>query len=75
MNLLVVRHGVAMDKAEFVGNDDLRPLTLDGIRKMKKNARGLSHLTPRPSLLASSPLVRAQQTAEILVDRWQASKF
>ena len=71
MKLLIVRHAIAMEKNEFVGNDDLRPLTLEGIRKMKKNARGLETLVERPSLLVSSPLTRAVQTAELLQTVWE----
>lgn len=70
MTLLIVRHGVAMEKADYVGHDDFRPLTLDGLRKMKKNARGLAKLVDRPFLLASSPLIRARQTAEVLQAVW-----
>ena len=75
MTLLVVRHGLAMARDEFQiqfkqSSDDLRPLTLVGIRKMQKNARGLKALVRKPDLLLSSPLVRAQQTAEILQEVW-----
>ena len=82
MKLLVVRHGVAMDRADYqlaarsasgasLANDDFRPLTLDGIRKMKKNAEGLKKLVGRPDHLVSSPLTRAHQTAEILRAEWE----
>jgi phosphohistidine phosphatase len=70
VKLLVVRHAVAMEKSEFVGDDDLRPLTLDRIRKMRKNMRGLERLVDRPTRLVTSPLTRARQTAEILQERW-----
>ncbi len=84
MNLLVVRHAVAMDPVEYQqaaklvtaslkapdANDDFRPLTLDGIRKMKRNAQGLANLVRQPDHLVSSPLTRAQQTAEILKAVW-----
>lgn len=70
MKLLIIRHAIAMDRsdfrAQFGGNDDLRPLTEKGIRKMKKNARGLSHLVARPDALIVSPLTRAVETAKIL---------
>ena len=60
-----------MERENYVGNDDFRPLTLEGIKKMRKNARGLKDIVDRPSLLASSPLTRAHQTAEILQEAWQ----
>ncbi len=69
MTVLVVRHGLAMARDEFQ-LDDARPLTLIGIRKMQKNARGLEALVRKPDLLLSSPLTRARQTAEILQEAW-----
>ena len=47
-------------------SDDLRPLTADGKRDMREAARGLRNVVPRLDLLATSPLVRAIETAEIL---------
>jgi phosphohistidine phosphatase len=55
---------------DVLANDELRPLTDDGVRKMRKNALGLKRLIDEPDLLATSPLVRAIQTAEILQARW-----
>ncbi len=69
MLLLVVRHAIAEDPAEYAGHhaDDAgRPLTPEGRRKMKRAARGLRALVPALDQLASSPLTRALQTAEIL---------
>ncbi|MFN2601373.1 MAG: phosphohistidine phosphatase SixA [Gemmatimonadaceae bacterium] len=69
MELLVIRHGAAMDKEEFARtgkSDDLRPLTSAGMEEMKEIARGLRELVKRIDLLVTSPLVRAVQTAEIV---------
>jgi phosphohistidine phosphatase len=69
MNLLVIRHAIAEDRETFgrTGQDDeLRPLTSEGRRKMKEVARGLHGLVPDLDVLATSPLVRAAQTAEIV---------
>jgi phosphohistidine phosphatase len=69
MNLLVIRHAIAEDKDQFAKtgkNDDLRPLTAEGREKMARGVRGLRAAAPEISLLASSPLVRAVQTAEIV---------
>lgn len=55
---------------ELLANDELRPLTADGVRKMRKNVLGLVRLVEEPGLLVSSPLVRAIQTAEILQASW-----
>jgi phosphohistidine phosphatase len=69
MELLVIRHGAAMDKEEFAKtdkSDDLRPLTSAGMEEMKEIARGLRELVKKIDLLVTSPLVRAVQTAEIV---------
>lgn len=69
MNLLVIRHAIAEDKEAFAASgrtDDLRPLTQAGRAKMRRGARGLRAICPRVAVLASSPLVRARETAEIV---------
>jgi len=69
MDLLVVRHAIAEDRETFArsGQDDaLRPTTADGRRKFKRSARGLRRLVPAVDVLATSFLVRAVQTGDIL---------
>ena len=69
MKLILIRHGKAEDRETIAegGNDDaLRSLTPEGRRKMKAAARGLRKLYPKIDLLATSPLARAVQTAEIV---------
>lgn len=69
MELLIVRHAIAEDREVFgvTGREDaLRPLTAEGIRKMKRTARGLHEVVPSIDVLISSPLTRANETAEIL---------
>ncbi len=69
MELLVIRHGIAEDKdewAEHGHDDDDRPLTKDGRRRMRNAARGLRRLVPDLPLLATSPLLRARETAAIV---------
>ncbi|HEY2027219.1 MAG TPA: phosphohistidine phosphatase SixA [Gemmatimonadaceae bacterium] len=73
MQLLVIRHGVAEDKDAFArtGEDDsLRPLTASGKREMRFVAKGLKAAAPKIAVLASSRLVRAQQTAAIVADEY-----
>ncbi|HEX7242015.1 MAG TPA: histidine phosphatase family protein, partial [Longimicrobiaceae bacterium] len=73
MQLLVVRHAIAEDREEFArtgADDSLRPLTPEGRRRMRRAARGLRRLVPRLGLLASSPLTRAAQTAQILAEAY-----
>jgi phosphohistidine phosphatase len=69
MNLLVIRHAIAEDKDAFAATgrgDDQRPLTEAGRAKMRRAAAGLRLVAPRVMTLASSPLVRARETAEIV---------
>lgn len=76
MELLVIRHGAAMDKDEFAKtgqSDDSRPLTSAGMEEMKQIARGLRELVKKIDLLATSPLVRAVQTAEIVGDAYDVA--
>lgn len=70
MNLLVIRHAIAEDKEAFAASgrsDDQRPLTEAGRTKMRRGAEGLRVVSPRVAILASSPLVRARETAEIVL--------
>jgi phosphohistidine phosphatase len=74
MKLLVIRHAIAEDPEAFAktGEDDaLRPLTKAGRKKMRRAAKGIHRLVPNLDVLASSPLVRAIQTAEIVASRYQ----
>jgi len=76
MQLLVVRHAPAGDKIEFAASgrpDDDRPLTDEGIRKMRAAASGLGRLVERLDVIASSPLRRARETADILVAAYDAA--
>ena len=69
MDLLIIRHAIAEDRDAFANggkSDDLRPLTDDGRQRMKLAAEGLRVVTPDITLLAASPLTRAQETAAIV---------
>ena len=69
MQVLVVRHGLAQDKAEASQQglpDRDRPLTTDGKRKMRRIARALSSRVPELSVLVTSPWRRAVETADLL---------
>ena len=69
MHLLVIRHATAKDRERWARTgqpDEMRPLTRRGRRLMRRSARGLCHLIGKLDALASSPLVRAWETAEIV---------
>ena len=67
MQLLVIRHGIAVDP-DAAADDALRELTPEGRKKMERAAQGLRRKLDPPDILATSPLLRAQQTAEILAE-------
>ena len=64
--IYLVRHGVAAEQGPEFPNDDDRPLTRDGIERMRLQAAGLRELQVRLDRVLTSPLVRAAQTAELL---------
>jgi phosphohistidine phosphatase len=67
--LLIIRHGLAVDAETFRATgsgDDERPLTDEGVAEMMRVAAALQMQVPKIDLLASSPLARARQTAEIV---------
>ncbi|HMO95670.1 MAG TPA: histidine phosphatase family protein [Tepidiformaceae bacterium] len=66
MDILLVRHGIAVERGTPGYEDDsLRPLTPAGRERMVEAARGLERLFT-PQAILTSPLVRAAQTADIL---------
>ena len=67
-SLYLVRHAVAAERGDKWPDDTKRPLTNKGMAKMRLAIRGLDELRVRPALVLTSPLVRAHQTAELLVD-------
>jgi phosphohistidine phosphatase len=74
MQLLVIRHAIAEDRETFAegGRDDSeRPLTDEGRDKMRRVVDGLRRLVPSVDLVASSPYVRALQTAELVASGYE----
>ena len=77
MRIVVVRHGIAEDREAFVHTgqpDEARPLTREGRRRMRRAARGLRDIVEHVDVVASSPLARARETADILADRFGRSE-
>ena len=67
MELYFLRHGEA-DWPNWKKSDDERPLTKRGQKEMREVARFLARLKAKPSLILTSPLPRASQTAEIAAE-------
>ena len=68
MKLYIVRHAIAVPRGTPGIPDEDRPLTEEGKAKMRRNALGLRTLDYLPELILSSPLTRARETAEILLE-------
>jgi len=68
MRLFIVRHGIAELRNISSGLDEDRELTPEGKEKMQRGAAGLKKAGYVPEAILSSSLVRARQTAEILMD-------
>lgn len=67
--MLVIRHAIAEDRVEFARSgkpDEERPLTSVGRSRMERASRGLQSIVPTIDLIASSPLERAKQTADVV---------
>ncbi|HVO57743.1 MAG TPA: phosphohistidine phosphatase SixA [Dongiaceae bacterium] len=75
MLLYIVRHGIAIDRADpKCPSDPERYLTAEGLKKTREVARGFAELADKPDLFLSSPYVRALQTAEIFADALGVAK-
>lgn len=67
MNIYVVRHGIAVEGlVRGISRDSERPLTDEGETETKMVARALKKMGVKPDLIVASPLVRTQQTAQIM---------
>ena len=64
--LYLIRHGIAEAQGEAWPDDAKRPLTDDGIARLRKIARGLARLDVSIDVMLTSPLIRARQTAELI---------
>jgi phosphohistidine phosphatase len=66
MILYLVRHGIAIDREDpDCPPETERYLTRDGMKKTREVAAGIRELKIEPSLMITSPYIRAAQTAEI----------
>jgi phosphohistidine phosphatase len=85
MYLYLIRHGTAEDVASTtpadkdvsnhseIERDELRSLTKVGRKKIAQVADRLARLDVAFDLIVTSPLVRAHQTAQILIDKQLSS--
>ena len=67
MELYLLRHGIAEDRSAS-GRDADRALTDEGKGKLEKVLKRARKAGAAPTLILSSPLLRAMQTAQIAAD-------
>jgi phosphohistidine phosphatase len=73
MDLYLIRHADAAPLGESGSTDDAtRPLTAEGQQQARDLAGGLKRRQIHPSIVVTSPLLRARQTAETMLDSWGA---
>ena len=66
MDCLFFRHGIALERQDWKGRDEDRPLTEKAAARARQSGKGLLSLRLTPTHLFSSPLTRARETANIL---------
>jgi phosphohistidine phosphatase len=71
MNLYILRHGIAVPRGTPGIKDENRPLTKDGKQKMKEVAKGMRSLKLKFDHIASSPWLRARESADIVAKAFQ----
>jgi phosphohistidine phosphatase len=74
IDVYFIRHGIAADPAEYDQDRD-RPLVAKGRKKTAAVAQRLREIGLHFDEILTSPLVRAQQTAEILLERGLTSQL
>jgi phosphohistidine phosphatase len=68
LELYLIRHGIAAERGKEWPDDSKRPLTPDGISRLRKTARGLNAIGVGFDQIVTSPLVRTRQTADIFAE-------
>ncbi|HCU54432.1 MAG TPA: phosphohistidine phosphatase SixA [Gammaproteobacteria bacterium] len=69
MKLVLIRHGRAEER-RLLQRDHTRALTADGRRRVRKASRGLRATVPGITHIATSPLMRARQTADVIATEY-----
>ncbi len=73
--IIIVRHAIAENPKEaFIRgkSDAVRYLSIEGIEKLEQATEGLIKILPQIDLIATSPLLRAVETADILFKHLKA---
>jgi phosphohistidine phosphatase len=72
LELYLIRHGVAAERGEEFPDDSKRPLTSEGIARLRKEAKAIEGLGVGFDQILSSPLLRARQTADVFAEELKA---
>jgi phosphohistidine phosphatase len=68
LSIYLVRHAIAEERGDKWPDDAMRPLTHGGAARMRRAIAGLRALDMKVDVVLTSPLVRAVETAELLVE-------
>ena len=68
LELYLIRHGVAAERGDQYPDDSKRPLTSNGLSRLRREAKALAGLGVTFDQIVTSPLVRTRQTAEVFAD-------
>lgn len=68
LELYLIRHGIAAARGDDYPDDSKRPLTGNGITRLKREAKALEALGVAFDQIIASPLTRTKQTADILAE-------
>jgi phosphohistidine phosphatase len=69
--LYLIRHGVAEEQGDAWPDDTKRPLSEEGMSRLRKSSRGLAALGVSLDVVLTSPLVRTKQTADIVAGAFE----
>jgi len=68
LEVYLIRHGVAAERGKEWPDDSKRPLTPEGIVRLRKEARALNALNVSFEQIIASPLLRTRQTADVFAE-------
>ena len=68
LELYLIRHGLAADRGEEYPDDSQRPLTSEGITRLRREAKALDALGVGIEHIITSPLARTKQTADVFAE-------
>lgn len=75
MRIFIIRHAWAEERdSQRWPDDGLRPLTKKGRKRFVKLVRRLQDGDFEPEVIATSPLVRCRQTADLLAEQFDAAE-